>query len=286
MKMVWTATTLIVLSLVTGCSGGGTGSLDQAALNHDRLGETSTRPSDGMTMVYVPGGTFEMGGGGGRENRAHSVTLDSYWIDQTEVTNSHFQSCAEAGVCRPPTTCSWGDPTYADPSYADHPVICVSWQEAVEYCEWAGGRLPTEAEWEYAARGPQGLAYPWGNTFDGTRLNSCDINCPHTDDRNPDYDDGYPMTSPVGSFPEGVSWCEALDMSGNVWEWVADWHGAYPSQPQINPTGPASGHERLIRGGSWYEGDPGWLRTDERHPYDPRADIYLIGFRCIMDDGQ
>jgi formylglycine-generating enzyme required for sulfatase activity len=234
-------------------------------------------------MVYVPAGEFRMGQTWSLQDRVHTVELDSFWIDQTEVTNAHYRHCVEAGVCRAPTTCSWGEPTYGDVSKTDHPVICVTWQSASDYCRWAGGRLPTEAEWEYAARGPSASTYPWGDDFDGTRLNSCDVNCPHEDERSTDYDDGQALTAPVGSYPSGASWCGALDLVGNVWEWVADWHGPYPLMRQKNPTGPERGSERLIRGGSWYHNDEyGFLRAANRHPFDPRDYNHLIGFRCVV----
>jgi TolB protein len=236
-----------------------------------------------MTMVYVPGGEFRMGAVRKLDALVHTVTLDSFWIDRTEVTNTYYSRCVAAGACSAPTTCSWGEPTYEDPAKADHPVICVSWQAARTYCQWAGGRLPTEAEWEYAARGPDSTTYPWGDQFDGTRLNSCDVNCPHEDLRSTDYDDGYGQTAPVASYPGGASWCGALDLAGNAWEWVADWHDAYPLTRQTNPTGPETGTERPIRGGSWFDSNEhGFLRADNRHPYDPRAYDHLVGFRCVV----
>ncbi|MGC9335394.1 MAG: formylglycine-generating enzyme family protein [Anaerolineae bacterium] len=246
-------------------------------------GDTLTRPADGMVMVYVPSGEFKMGGTGNLADRKHTVEVDSFWIDQTEVTNAHYRRCVEAGACRAPTACSWGEPTYGDVAKADHPVLCVAWHEARTYCEWAGGRLPTETEWEYAARGPDSAIYPWGDEFDGTRLNSCDASCPHEDHRVTDYDDGYARTAPVGSYPDGASWCGALDLAGNVWEWVADWHGAYPLTRQVNPTGPERGSERLIRGGSWFDwNEYGFLRADNRHPFEPRATHDILGFRCAV----
>jgi len=251
------------------------------------LGSTTVRAADGMTMVYVPDGEFRMGITGSLADHPHAVALDSFRIDQTEVANNHYRRCVEAGTCRAPTTCSWGEPTYEDAARADHPVICVTWQNANAYCRWARGRLPTEAEWEYVARGPDSAIYPWGDEFDGTRLNSCDVNCPHRDQRVTDYDDGYALTAPVGSYPSAVSWCGALDMAGNVWEWVADWHGPYPLTRQTNPTGPESGSERVVRGGSWFDyNEYGFLRADNRHPYEPRAADHLVGFRCVVPAGE
>jgi formylglycine-generating enzyme required for sulfatase activity len=237
-----------------------------------------------MTMVYVPEGEFRIGTPWSRDAAAHTVALDAFWIDQTEVTNAHYSQCVAAGACSVPA-CNWGEPTYGDATKADHPAICVTWQAARTYCVWAGGRLPTEAEWEVVARGPDAALYPWGDEFDGTRLNSCDVNCPHEDHQIPDVDDGYARTAPVGSFPSGASWCGALDMAGNVWEWVADWYGRYPRTRQTNPTGPESGSERLIRGGSWFDYDEyGFLRADNRHPFEPRAGNDIIGFRCVVPE--
>jgi formylglycine-generating enzyme required for sulfatase activity len=269
---------LILLTLLAGCGD----PEPTIAANHEPQ-ITRARTADEMVMVYAPGGEFRMGRKGGLQNRAHTVELDSFWIERTEVTNDHFRRCVDAGACRAPTTCNWGEPTYDDPSKADHPVICVTWQVASDYCRWAGGQLPTEAQWEYAARGPQALIYPWGHALDGNPLNACDVNCPHEDQRMADCDDGYALTAPAGSYPDGSSWCGALDMAGNVWEWVVDWHTPYPLTQQTNPTGPETGTERLIRGGSWYESnDYGFLRADNRHPFEPRDYNHLIGFRCVM----
>lgn len=271
----------LILTLVVGCAT--PQPMAVAPSEGPSLGDTRERPADGAAMAYVPGGEFRIGQKASLQDRVHTVELDSFWIDRTEVTNDQFRLCVDAGACRPPTRCAWGEPTYADPSKADHPVICVTWQAASDYCRWAGGRLPTEAQWEVAARGPQAPIYPWGDDLDGAPLNACDVNCPHEDQRVKEDDDGYGRTAPVGSYPGGASWCGALDMAGNVWEWVADWHAPYPLTRQTNPTGPESGTERVIRGGSWYENDDyGFLRADNRHPFNPRDYNHLIGFRCAM----
>ena len=134
------------------------------------LGDTWTRPADGMVMVYVPAGEFKMGsiGGDDDEQPVHTVALDGFWIDRTEVTKAQYEQCVAAGACTP---------CYGDSPYDDYPAIYVTWYQAGTYCGWAGGRLPTEAEWEYAARGPEARVFPWGDEFDGTRLNFCDANC-------------------------------------------------------------------------------------------------------------
>ena len=269
--------------------------LEPALIPSHTLGDTRTRSSDGMVMVYVPGGTFLMGSseagtgeaislcerypdGYGKckpdafdaESPQHSVTLDGFSIDSTEVNNAQYDLCVEAGSCR-------GSRLANDPAYNqdDVPVAGIPWQDATDYCAWAGGRLPTEAEWEYAARGTEGHAFPWGGEFDcaegnfGDELTGCD--------------DGYAGPSPVGSFPAGLSWCGALDMAGNAWEWVADAYAPYPSEPQSNPTGPASGSKRILRGGSWGYHPP-FLRTAYRYPVPPAANYLAVGFRCSVTD--
>jgi formylglycine-generating enzyme required for sulfatase activity len=250
------------------------------------LGDTCTRPVDGMVMLYVPGGPFQMGSteGFGDERPVHTVTMDSLWIDQTEVTNAQYRKCVEARVCQAPTTCHlWGEPTYGDVSKADHPAVCVDWYGAQAYCQWAGARLPTEAEWEYAARGPDGNTYPWGDTFDGTRLNFCDANCVYSG-KATEYDDGYEMAAPVGSFENGASWCGALDMAGNVWEWVNDWYDNYSSAAQANPVGPDTGKHKVVRGGGW-NNDQNAVRSANRDLYTPEVRHDLVGFRCVAAPG-
>jgi len=148
---------------------------------------------------------------------------------------------------------------------ATQSVVGVSWYDAVAYCEWAGGRLPTEAEWEYAARGPEGQEYPWGDASP-----TCDL---------ANYVGCVGATAPVGSFPAGSSWVGASDMAGNVWEWVADWYGPYLSGRQVNPTGPTSGSSRVLRGGSFH-GDWGDVRAANRYSFNPDSRGNSIGFRC------
>jgi iron(II)-dependent oxidoreductase len=256
-------------------------------------------------MVYVPAGQFEMGSDDDgvdyamqlcnelsddcqrrwyeNQQPVHMVALDGFWIDKYEVTNAQYQKCVEAGECQAPTMCNWGQSTYGKADKADHPAVCVNWQGAQDYCEWAGGRLPTEAEWEYAARGPAENVFPWGDTFDGTLANSCDTNCTQ-DWKNTDYDDGYEQTAPVGSYPDGTSWCGAEDMAGNAWEWVNDWYDSdyYRVSPAENPGGPSSGEYRVARGGSWRDGSNGvlLLAAFRYYPGVPSIRTSNGGFRC------
>jgi formylglycine-generating enzyme required for sulfatase activity len=240
---------------------------------------TWVRQTDGMVMVHVPKGEFEMGSDVGEadERPVHKVGLDEFWFDQTAVTNSQYALCVKAREC--------GVSGYVDDvdfGGGDYPVVGVSWYDAANYCEWVGARLPTEAEWEYAARGPENLVYPWGNSFDCLRGNfddetSLDIisfGC-----------DGYLKTSPVGSFPEGASWCGVLDLSGNVWDWVEDWYAEYPSENQENPTGSITGEYKVIRGGSWGSDNNLLLRGASRNSRDPNgSNNIVIGFRCAMSE--
>jgi formylglycine-generating enzyme required for sulfatase activity len=242
---------------------------------------------DGMVLVFVPAGEFKMGSAKADDPQAmdeeipqHIVYLDAYWIDQTEVTNAQYAACVASGTCtKPSDSTSLSRSSYYDnQQYANYPAIFVTWIQAAAYCNWVGRRLPTEAMWEKAARGPDGLIFPWGNTFDGTRANYCDINCINGW-KDSGFDDGYLDTSPVGDYPAGVSIYGALDMSGNVYEWVADWFEPYRRINQLNPTGPTTGTEHIIRGGSWGD-DSARIRAAVRSHMNVPGSSNFIGFRC------
>ena len=226
-------------------------------------GYEAVTPS-GLVMVWVPGGSFMMGSNYHRDDEQplHEVELDGFWVGKTEVTVAQWRS-AMGSV---PRHNDQGD---------DHPVVYMSWHDCQEFCNKVGLSLATEAQWEYAARGPEGREYPWGDVWDPKRL------C-WRENRGPGG--GF---SPVGSFPEGASWCEALDMVGNVWEWCADWYNRdyYEQAPPRNPTGPATGTYRVIRGGSWGNDNPRYFRCAYRNLHDPSLRYDYQGFRCARGLG-
>jgi formylglycine-generating enzyme required for sulfatase activity len=244
--------------------------------------------SDDSAMVYVPAGTFWMGSDEGdadaqsNEIPQHQVTLDAFWFDRTMVTNAQYRRCVDDGVCSPPDrfASQIHNNYYGAAEFDDYPVIYVDWEQADEYCTWVGKRLPTEAEWEKAARGTDRRIYPWGNEFDGSLANFCDLNCGFGH-RAAEWDDGYTDTSPVGNYPGNASPYGALDMAGNLWEWVADWYKAdyYGSSPERNPQGPASGNQRAKRGGAWGDRQQD-IRSATRHALDPAISDGSVGFRC------
>jgi formylglycine-generating enzyme required for sulfatase activity len=249
-------------------------------------------------MVYVPAGTFQMGSDEGdllardEEKPQHEVYLDAFWIDRTEVTNLQYQHCVAEGPCSPPSSSQseTRDSYYGNPEFDDHPVIYVTWQQADTYCQWAGKRLPTEAEWEKAASwdaqtGTKRL-YPWGNEFKGYLLNFCDANCP-LDGKNTAWDDDHADTAPVYSYPLGASPCGAWNVAGNVWEWVADWYdpGYYASSPGENPQGPDSGSRRVVRGGAWGS-HLRVVRTASRNDLEPSFASGFVGFRCARSGSE
>ncbi len=239
-------------------------------------------------MVLISAGSFQMGSGSGYSNEqpVHTVTLGQpFYMDIYEVTNAQYAKCVDAGACSAPSSreSSSRSSYYGNATYADYPVIYVDWYQANTYCSWRGGRLPTEAEWEYAARGGlAGKVYPWGNTFDGSWANFCDSNC-FFDWKDSASNDGYADTAPVGSYaPNGYG---LYDMVGNVFEWVNDWYGDYPSGAVTDPTGPSSGDYRVVRGGSWYNNAIA-LRTAYRYENSADFSYYIWGFRCAVSPGK
>lgn len=195
---------------------------------------------------------------------------------QTEVTNAQYGRCVEDGACTAPNSSTWNQV-----EFARHPVTHVDWEQATQYAAWIGGRLPTEAEWEKAARGTGGYIYPWGNEWDGNRLNFCDKQCANNW-KDETIDDGYAETAPVGNYLTGASPYGALDMVGNVWEWVADWYneGYYATSDGRNPLGPAGGDYRVLRGGSWDDNRDD-VRAARRVWLSPHRQRDVVGVRVV-----
>lgn len=263
-------------------------------------GAARTDPQ-GVDQVWVPAGSFRMGSDPGSatppswavatwnsEHPAHDVTLTrGYWIDRTEVTVAQFAAFKAAGGYTSQANWSakgWAwlqskagtdlpEVCTAIPQKPDEPQVCVTWYEAEAYAHWRGGRLPTEAEWEFAARGPESNVYPWGNEYDAARANL----------------DGGTGPVAVGSYPGGVSWCGALDMAGNAMEWVADWWSDtyYAESPREDPTGPDNGVIKIEKGGWWGPADTAGAfvgRASFRLDEDmPTYQDHHIGFRIVTD---
>lgn len=289
-----------------------------------RAGATSVNPADGLTVVYIPEGSFTMGSTTNFNLRRgfcltpqHKVTLHEYWIDQTEVTVEAFRKFVAATgyitdgerngnagwiwnykdndwnkIDSPDSGPNWRRPMGGkkdDIGIDQHPVVQVSWNDASAYCAWTGGRLPTEAEWERAARGDNDTRmYPWGGSdVLGNLLNFGDksFKCRFCDVH---VDDGYQYTAPVGTFPAGASPFGLLDMAGNVYEWVQDSYDegvCYPSGAVTNPSPLEGGDERIMRGGSYadYDGVYWKLRVDNRWSRLPGSSFGDVGIRCVYD---
>jgi formylglycine-generating enzyme required for sulfatase activity len=252
-----------------------------------QAGETWVSPIDGMTMIYVPEGEFLMGSTDDNpdsendEKPQRSIFLDSFWIDQTEVTNKMFASFMNRMGNQTEEGNTWldADSDYTRIvqqsggwlqlyNYSDHPVVEVTWYGARSYCQWTGRRLPSEAEWEKAARGTDGRTYPWGEGIDCSRAN---------------YSGCVGNTKPAGSYPNGASPYGALDMAGNVTEWIADWYdgGYYHKSPSENPPGPLTEGFKVIRGGSWVNGRES-VRTANRGTLVLVTSFWSYGFRCAL----
>lgn len=237
----------------------------------------------GVPMRLVPAGKFMMGSDNGRDDEkpVHAVYLNAFYIDKYEVTNARYKACVDAGLCAPPINNSSNTRTmyYSNPEFDDYPVIYVNWFMAWDYCEWRSSRLPTEAEWEKAARGVGDRTYPWGDGIDQSIANysqgPVDQSIGDTTMVSNDYE--------IGKSPYGV-----YDMAGNVWEWVADWYSEtyYQSSSYSNPLGPDSvpdGEEyRVLRGGSWYLSEYD-LRVSNRYGKNEGLNNFSVGFRCAMN---
>lgn len=244
------------------------------------VGATRMREKDGMIEVYIPAGEFIMGSSDGddHEKPPHKVILDDFWIDQTPVTNAMFTRFLGERGNQAEDRADWYYPEFGrikqvkgvwrvEDNFEQHPVVSVSWYGAHAYAQWVGAKLPTEAQWEKAARGTDRRNYPWGNTKPDSTLAN--------------YNQNVGTTTPVGSYPAGSSPYRLLDLAGNAWEWCADWYGGdyYAKSPPRNPQGPASGKGHVVRGGSWFN-KGGYLRAAFRDRFNPIDCVVVLGFRC------
>lgn len=224
-----------------------------------------------LEMVQIPAGEFLMGSpageGGKNERPQHKVYLDAYSIGRNEVTNEEYERFVKSTDYV--AEGKWRE--HAGPGKEKHPVVCVTWNDAMAYCRWAGGSLPTEAQWEKAARGTGGRIYPWGNSWDASRCNNKGKG-----------------TTAAGSCPEGASPYGVQDMAGNVWEWCFDWYdeGYYGSSPSKNPEGGKSGEYRSIRGSSWRYANADLFRCAYRLRIAPDHWFDSLGFRLCRASGK
>jgi len=234
-------------------------------------GDHERRGTDTAEMVYIPAGSFTMGdthGDGDRDERpVHQVFVNAFWLDRTEVTNAQFARFAGTGTYTPE-----GEWQREAVGKDQHPVVDVTWHDAVAYCRWAGKRLPTEAEWEYAARGTDGRKYPWGNTWEEGRARY--------------YGNGAnETTAAVGSYPAGASLLAVLDLAGNAWEWTSSRYKPYPYSSTDGREDTSASGTRVARGGSWIDRD--WLlRSAYREQVVSTSAFHTRGFRCAQDAGE
>ena len=228
--------------------------------------------SDGAPMVHVSAGEFIMGSENGREDEKprRRVYLEEFYIDKYPVTNEKFARFVESSGYVTDTKKIGPGSSYRN--RMKHPVVQISWNDAAAYCRWAGKRLPTEAEWEKAARGTDGLKYAWGNSWVGSKL---------IWSRN----SGSQVHSVERSYNTHKSPYGAVDMAGNTWEWVQDWYKKdyYWNAPKSNPKGPNSGKRRVMRGGSWYDAKTRYFRAANRNGINPGGGNLSRGFRCAND---
>lgn len=231
-------------------------------------------------MVKVSAGEFMMGCNASVDGECyddekpyHKVYLDTYYIDKFEVTVDQYKACVNAGKCTEQGITQWDSCNNSNPDRGNHAINCVDWNQAQSYCSYAGKRLPTEAEWEKAARGTDERKYPWGNQK---------VNCSFAILSEGGDGCGRNSTWPVGSKPSGASPYGAMDMVGNVWEWTVDWEDGkyYSISPARNPQGPDSGSYRVLRGGSWDNDNPRHFRASNRSSNKPSIVYARIGFRC------
>lgn len=236
------------------------------------IGATIVSEKDGMILVYVPAGEFTMGSDAGSksdEKPETKIYLDAFWIDQTEVTNAMYARCVDANQCDAPASSgSFTRSNYFRSSeFRNHPVIYVSWNNALAYCLWVGRKLPTEAEWEKAARGTDARNYPWGNAFPKITL----LN----------YDQSVGDTTEVRKYPAGISFYGAFDMAGNVWEWVGSEYQPYPYIPEDGREDFNSAESRVMRGGSWLVSSTE-VRSTHRGKGNSTFTNFSLGFRCAL----
>jgi formylglycine-generating enzyme required for sulfatase activity len=257
-NLLATVAALLLPGIAAGCVFPGSGPVD---------GSPGMRYKDDMAVVYVAAGEFLMGAEDDDEAPRHRVYLGGFWIDKTEVTNAQYRRCVEAGACQPPAQdrSSTRDRYYGNPEYDDYPVIYVSWYDARAYCAWAGGRTPSEAQWEKAAGGTGGRGFPWGDDPDPSRLNSLER--------------GPGDTTPVSNYQPTSSPYGALDMSGNVREWTYSLYRPYPYRDDDGREEKESSGLRVLRGGSWHDG-LAQARVAARDKLEPDGRDEYTGFRC------